>query len=101
MLAFKHGELLAKSQVLQQQASACAENAGEYPEPEPKQVNHDGKVITGRTLFSVPLLLISKPDGIVAIDYYWGKQRSGNVGLGVVGRSQSTVAVDLGSDRIR
>jgi hypothetical protein len=74
MLAFKHGELLARSQVLQQQASASAENAGEYPEPEPEQVNHDGKVIAGRTLVSVPMLLISKPGGIVAIDKHGGAQ---------------------------
>ena len=66
MLAFKHGELLAKTQVLQQQASASAEDAGEYPEPEPEQINHDDKVIAGRTLVPAPMLLISKPDGIVA-----------------------------------
>jgi hypothetical protein len=68
MLAFKHGELLAKSQVLLQPASASAEGARECPEPEPEQVNHDGKVIAGRTLVPTPMLLISKPDGIVAND---------------------------------
>jgi hypothetical protein len=66
MPTLKHSELLAKSHVLQQQASASAEDAGEYLEPEPEQVNHDGKVIAARTLVPAPMLLISKPDGIVA-----------------------------------
>jgi len=68
MLAFKHGELLAKSQVLQQQASASAEDARECPEPEPEQVDHDGKVIADGILVPAPMLLISKLDGIVAND---------------------------------
>jgi hypothetical protein len=45
MLAFKHGELLAKSQVLQQQAFAGAEDASKCPEPESVQVDHGGKVM--------------------------------------------------------
>jgi hypothetical protein len=66
MPAFKHGELLTKRQVLRQQASAGAEDARECPEPEPEQVNHDGKVIADGILIPAPMLLISKPDGIVA-----------------------------------
>jgi hypothetical protein len=59
---------VAKSQVLQQQASAGAEDAKECSEPEPEQVDHDGKVIADRILVLAPMLLISKPDGIVASD---------------------------------
>jgi acyl-CoA thioesterase len=75
MLAFKHGKLLAKSQVLQQQASASAEDARECPEPEPEQVDHDSKVIADGILVRAPRLLISKPDGIVASDKYGASPR--------------------------
>src|SRR5271157_1234037 len=79
MLAFKHGELLAKSQVLQQQASASAENARECPEPKPEQVDHDGKVITDGILVPAPMLLISKLDGIVANDTFLSPQSAGDL----------------------
>jgi hypothetical protein len=59
-------ELLAKSQVLQQQASASAEDVRECPEPESEQVNHDGKVTTDGILVPASMFLISRPDGIVA-----------------------------------
>ena len=68
MLAFKHGELLAKSQVLRQQASASTEDARECAEPEPEQVDRDGKVMADGILVCAPMLLISKPDGIVVND---------------------------------
>ena len=58
MLAFKHGELLAKSQVLQQQASASPKDTGECPESEPEQVNHDGKGIAEGILVRASMLLI-------------------------------------------
>jgi hypothetical protein len=66
MLAFKDGELLANSQVLQQQASAGAEDARKVSEPEPVQVDQAGKVIPDGTLVPAPMLLISKPVEIVA-----------------------------------
>jgi hypothetical protein len=68
MLTFKHDELLAKSQVLHQQAFAGAEDAMKYSEPELLQVDQAGKVMADGILVPAPMLLISKLVGIVAND---------------------------------
>jgi hypothetical protein len=58
MLEFKHGELLANGQVLQQQDPASPKDTGECPESEPEQINHDGKVIAQGILVPASMLLI-------------------------------------------
>ena len=55
-----------KSQVLEQQDAASAEDVRECPGPEPEQVNHDGEVTTDGILDPTSMFLISRPDGIVA-----------------------------------
>jgi len=60
--------LLAKSQVLHQQASAGAEDARKCSELESVRVDQAGKVMADGILVSASILLISKPVGIVAND---------------------------------
>jgi hypothetical protein len=43
-------------------------NPGTCHKREPEQVDHDDKVIADGILARAPMLLISKPDGIVAND---------------------------------
>jgi len=38
MLAFQHGELLAKSEILQQQTSVGTKEAKDYSKQEPKEI---------------------------------------------------------------
>jgi hypothetical protein len=68
MPAFQHGQLLAESKILQHQASAGVNDAKEGSKPEPKELEHGAKVIADRTLGCARMLLISKPDRIVARD---------------------------------
>jgi hypothetical protein len=56
---------LAESEVFQHQAAAVTKDAEYGPEPEPKEVEHGGKVIADRTLAWLSTVLISKADGIV------------------------------------
>ena len=60
--------LLAESKILQHQASAGVNDAKEGSKPEPKELEHGAKVIADRTLGCARMLLISKPDRIVARD---------------------------------
>lgn len=75
----------AKSQVLQQHASASAEDARECSEPEPEQVDPDSKVIAHEILVRGPRLVISNPEGIVASDSM-GPCRNGASGRLLKGR---------------
>src|SRR6266581_4054805 len=68
MPAFQDDELLAKREVLQHQVLARTNKAKDGSEPDPEKVEHSGKVIADRILVRPPMLLISKPDGIVASD---------------------------------
>src|SRR5262249_428010 len=65
MPAFQDDELLAKSEVLQHQVLARTNKAKDGSEPDPDKVEHSGKVIADEVLVRPPMLLISKPDGIV------------------------------------
>jgi hypothetical protein len=47
---------------------SAAKDAKGYSEPQAKQVEHAGRVIADETLACTPMLLISKPDKIVARD---------------------------------
>lgn len=65
IFAFQDDKLLAESEVFQHQAAAVTKDAEYGPEPEPKEVEHGGKLIADRTLAWLSTLLISKADGIV------------------------------------
>ena len=66
MPAFQHGQLLAESKILQHQASVGVKDAKEGSKPEPKELEHGARVIADRIFTRIPMLLISKPDRIVA-----------------------------------
>ena len=66
MSALRHDKLLSKSQVLQKQILSVANTAKGCSEPQAKQVEHGGRVIADEILACTPMLLISKPDRIVA-----------------------------------
>src|ERR1035437_3889487 len=68
MSALQHDKLLSKSQVLQKQILSVANTAKGCSEPQAKQVEHGGRVIADEILACTPMLLISKPDRIVARD---------------------------------
>ena len=68
MPAFQDDELPAKREVLQHQVLARTKKAKDGSEPDPEKVEHSGKVIADEVLVRPPMLLISKPDGIVAND---------------------------------
>ena len=68
MSALQHDKLLSKSQVLQKQILPVANTAKGCSEPQAKQVEHGGRVIADEILACTPMLLISKPDRIVARD---------------------------------
>ena len=68
MPAFQDDELPAKREVLQHQVLARTKKAKDGSEPDPDKVEHSGKVIADEVLVRPPMLLISKPDGIVAND---------------------------------
>ena len=70
MPAFQDDELLAKSEVLQHQVLARTKKAKDGSEPDPDKVELSGKVIADEVLLRPPMLLISKPDGIVANDTF-------------------------------
>jgi len=68
MSALQHDKLLSKSQVLQKQILSVTNDAKGCSEPQAKQVEHGGRVIADEILACTPMLLISKPDRIVAKD---------------------------------
>src|ERR1039457_1448601 len=68
MSALQHDKLLSKNQVLQKQILSVANTAKGCSEPQAKQVEHGGRVIADEILACTPMVLISKPDRIVARD---------------------------------
>ena len=68
MLAFQDGKLLAQGEVLKDEAMAGAKNANYSSAPESKKVEHGGNLIADQTFICLPMLLISKADGIVTRD---------------------------------
>ena len=68
MPGFQDDELLAKSEVLQHQVLTRTKKAKGGSEPDPKKVEHSGKVIADRILIRALMSLISQSDGPVAND---------------------------------
>ncbi len=60
--------MLAKSKILQHQASAGVKDAKDDAKPEPQELEHGTRVIADRIFTRIPMLFISKPDRIVARD---------------------------------
>jgi len=62
MFAFQNRELLAQSEILQQQTSVGTKDAKDYSKQEPDEIEHGGQVIADGILAYLRKLLISKPD---------------------------------------